>query len=245
MGLLEYKKKRSFSKSPEPTGGKSKDTKLHFVVQKHAASRLHYDFRLEMDGVLKSWAIPKGPSLNPADKRLAMLVEDHPYDYRNFEGIIPEGNYGAGTVIVWDEGAYEPLENVKGKNEQEKILRKGFYSGSLKFRLHGKKLQGEFVLVKTPSRAENAWLLIKHRDEYASGENISEEDKSVISGKTLDELSMDANAEQWTSNRSSGGKSKGKSTAKTVVKKKSADKKRRARSAAAKRSRKTARGKNS
>src|SRR5688572_26966234 len=136
MGLIEYKRKRSFTKTPEPTGGKGTATKLHFVIQKHAASRLHYDFRLEMNGVLKSWAVPKGPSLNPAEKRLAMLVEDHPYDYKNFEGIIPEGNYGAGTVIIWDEGTYEPLEYVGEKSAQEKYLLKAFNAGSVKIRMH-------------------------------------------------------------------------------------------------------------
>lgn len=210
MSLVEYKKKRSFTQTPEPTGGKGTGTKLRFVVQKHAASRLHYDFRLEMEGVLKSWAIPKGPSVNPADKRLAMLVEDHPYDYKDFEGNIPEGNYGAGTVIIWDEGTYEPLENVKGKAAQEKILLKGFQGGSLKFRLHGKKLKGEFVLVKTPRRADNAWLLIKHRDSAASEEDITALDKSVISGKTLEEMAGDSEAPVWSSNRSSDGKSKEK-----------------------------------
>lgn len=220
MSLVEYKKKRSFNRTPEPTGGKGSGKKLHFVIQKHAASRLHYDFRLEMEGVLKSWAVPKGPSMNPADKRLAMLVEDHPYDYKNFEGNIPEGNYGAGTVIIWDEGTYEPLEEVKGKAAQEKILLKGFHSGSLKFRLHGEKLKGEFVLVKTPRRADNAWLLIKHRDEHASQEDISELDESVKSGMTLEEVSGDPNAEEWQSNKSSSGKKSKTTPRKGVAKKK-------------------------
>ena len=150
MSLSQYKKKRNFSETPEPAG-KEKATKnsLRFVIQKHDASHLHYDFRLEMEGVLKSWAVPKGPSLNPADKRLAMMVEDHPYDYRTFEGIIPEGNYGAGVVMVWDEGVYEPLEaEGKSKKEQDKILLKQLANGSLKFRMKGKKLKGEFALVK-------------------------------------------------------------------------------------------------
>lgn len=218
MGLVDYKRKRTFSKTPEPTGGKSRDSKLHFVVQKHAASHLHYDFRLEMDGVLKSWAIPKGPSIRPSDKRLAMLVEDHPLDYKNFEGIIPEGNYGAGTVIIWDQGTYESLENVKGKKKHEEILRKGFNSGTLKFRLHGEKLRGEFVLVKTATRAQNAWLLIKHRDEFAAAADITANKKSVVSGKTLDELSEDHEADVWSSNRTAARK--GKRTAPAALKKK-------------------------
>lgn len=220
MGLVEYKKKRSFSKTPEPTGGKSTGRKLCFVVQKHAASRLHYDFRLEMDGVLKSWAIPKGPSLNPSDKRLAMLVEDHPYDYKNFEGNIPEGNYGAGTVIVWDQGTYEPLEAPKGKAAQEKILLQGFRAGSLKFRLHGEKLKGEFVLVKTPKRADNAWLLIKHRDDFATREDVTAEEQSVKSGMTLHEVAEDPDAEEWKSNRDAGSKVTKTENKKTAVKKK-------------------------
>ena len=131
MSLTIYKKKRTFNQTPEPVGGKASAKELRFVIQKHAASRLHYDFRLEMDGVLKSWAVPKGPSLNPVDKRLAMMVEDHPFDYRTFEGIIPEGNYGAGTVIVWDEGSYESLEPGT-KLEQEKNLLKQLKAGSIK-----------------------------------------------------------------------------------------------------------------
>src|SRR6478609_2163525 len=143
MSLSLYNKKRHFDKTPEPKG-KEKRSKnsLKFVVQKHDASSLHYDFRLEMAGVLKSWAVPKGPSLNPADKRLAMMVEDHPYDYRDFEGVIPAGNYGGGTVIVWDEGFYEPMEGEGlSRKEQEKLLLKQLYSGNLKIVLHGKKIK--------------------------------------------------------------------------------------------------------
>ena len=140
-----------------------------------------------MEGVLKSWAVPKGPSLDPVDKRLAMMVEDHPYDYRTFEGIIPEGNYGAGTVIVWDEGTYEPLD-PGSKKEQEKSLLQQLKKGSLKFRMHGKKLKGEFALVKLKNSDDNAWLLIKHRDKYASETDITKKDKSVVSGKTLESV---------------------------------------------------------
>src|SRR5690554_383282 len=188
MALEKYEEKRSFEKTPEPKGGKPLKNGLRFVIQKHAASRLHYDFRLEMEGVLKSWAVPKGPSTDPSVKRLAMMVEDHPYDYRTFEGIIPQGQYGGGTVIVWDEGFYEPLESFKTKKEQEKHLLKQLKDGSLKFRLEGEKLQGEFALVKTQGMAENSWLLIKHKDEFASKEDITEQDTSVQSGKTLEEV---------------------------------------------------------
>ena len=186
MGLIEYAKKRNFKKTSEPKAGKSKDKDhLIFVVQKHDASRLHYDFRLEMDGVLKSWAIPKGPSLDPKVKHLAMMVEDHPFDYLNFEGIIPKGEYGGGTVIVWDEGTYEPIETIKGKKAQEKHLLKQLDSGSIKIRLHGEKLNGEFALVKTHGMGENGWLMIKHKDQFATSADITKKNKSVLSGKTI------------------------------------------------------------
>src|SRR5882672_6255440 len=191
MPLEEYKRKRRFAETPEPPPKLERKSKHRFVVQKHAASRLHYDFRLEMGGVLKSWAIPKGPSLNPADKRLAMQVEDHPWDYKDFEGIIPEGNYGAGTVIVWDAGTYEPLAPTNGtKAAQEKELLKELQAGSLKFKLNGKKLKGEFALVRTRGRGDNSWLLIKHRDKYASESPVKEKDRSVISRKTLEQVEI-------------------------------------------------------
>jgi bifunctional non-homologous end joining protein LigD len=205
MALKEYNKKRVFNKTPEPTGGKTSKDDLHFVVQKHDATRLHYDFRLEMNGVLKSWAVPKGPSLNPDDKRLAMMVEDHPYDYRDFEGIIPEGNYGAGTVIIWDKGTYETLEPLPSKKQEEKLLLAQLKSGSLKVRLFGKKLKGEFALVhiknNNSGKGDNAWLLIKHRDEFASAGDITRKDKSVVSGKSIAQLGKDKNAELWISDK--------------------------------------------
>jgi len=204
MALSEYTKKRVFKQTPEPTGGKPSKGELHFVVQKHDATRLHYDFRLEMNGVLKSWAIPKGPSLNPEDRRLAMMVEDHPYDYKDFEGIIPEGNYGAGTVIIWDEGKYETLEALSSKKAEEKSLMAQLKSGSLKVRLFGKKLKGEFALVhikNNDDRKDNAWLLIKHKDEFASPADITKKDKSVVSGKSIKQMSNDKKAGQWISDR--------------------------------------------
>jgi bifunctional non-homologous end joining protein LigD len=167
MGLQKYRTKRNFKVSPEPAGKKTKaSSELIFVVQRHKATRLHYDFRLEMEGVLKSWAVPKGPSLNPAHKRLAMMVEDHPYDYKDFAGIIPEGNYGAGIVELWDHGRLSDLEN-SDTLKAERHLKAGLKAGNLKFRLSGRKLKGEFALVKLKNAQSNAWLLIKHRDEYA------------------------------------------------------------------------------
>lgn len=183
MSLTKYRQKRTFTKSPEPRGATHKTgQELEFVVQKHRASHLHYDFRLELDGVLKSWAVPKGPSLNPADKRLAMQVEDHPYDYRTFEGKIPKGNYGAGDVIVWDHGTYEPVTD--GKNPQA-TLREALKKGHLSFIMHGQKLRGEFTLVKSPHMGENAWLLIKKDDRYASGEDITKQGASTLSKQHL------------------------------------------------------------
>ena len=172
MSLTKYKQKRNFKESPEPVAGKSKTAgQLSFVVQRHKASRLHYDFRLELDGVLKSWAVPKGPSMNPGDKRLAMMVEDHPYDYKDFSGIIPSG-YGAGIVEIWDSGTYSAIEGEGAT--AIKNLKAGLKAGNLKFSLKGKKLKGEFALVKLKASEENTWLLIKHRDKYAVDEYDSE-----------------------------------------------------------------------
>ncbi|QQT54678.1 DNA ligase D [Sphingobacterium multivorum] len=189
MGLSKYREKRSAGKTPEPFGGRSSGKELRFVVQKHDASHLHYDFRLEMNGVLKSWAIPKGPSMDPSVKRLAMMVEDHPYDYRNFEGIIPKGQYGGGTVIVWDEGRYEALATeTNDVVKMDKNLRHQLYSGKLKFRLYGEKLKGEFALVKAYGRGGNEWLLMKLEDQYATSKDVIANDKSVLSGKTIAEM---------------------------------------------------------
>lgn len=178
MSLTTYKKKRNFKRTPEPAGKEARSKSgLSFVVQRHKASHLHYDFRLEMDGVLKSWAVPKGPSLNVGDKRLAMMVEDHPYDYKDFAGIIPEGNYGAGIVEIWDEGTYSDIEN-SDKKTAEKKLKAGLKAGSLKFVLHGKKLKGEFALVKLKGKDEKSWLLLKHKDKYAVSEAYSSEEQT-------------------------------------------------------------------
>jgi len=186
MSLSKYNQKRDFKQTREPKGKVEKSAnKLIFVVQKHAASHLHYDFRLEMDGVLKSWAVPKGPSMDPEVKRLAMMVEDHPYSYKDFEGTIPEGNYGAGNVIVWDNGTYTSDEKTVS---DEKQLLSDLAKGRMSFILKGKKLKGEFSLVKLHGKQENAWLLIKKNDKYASAEDILEKNKSVISRRTLEQL---------------------------------------------------------
>jgi bifunctional non-homologous end joining protein LigD len=214
MTLSKYNEKRDFSKTAEPKAGISKDkNKLIFVIQKHDASHLHYDFRLEMDGVLKSWAVPKGPSLDPKTKRLAMMVEDHPFDYRNFEGIIPKGEYGGGTVIVWDQGTYEPIEPIKGKKAQEKHLLEDLAKGQVKMKLHGEKLNGEFALVKTHGMGENSWLLIKHNDDFAAKADITKKDKSVLSDKTIkqmaessDKVWKDGHAEKNTADKKTAKK---------------------------------------
>lgn len=186
MGLGKYHKKRNFKDTPEPKGAvKKPGKKLVFVVQEHHATRLHYDFRLELDGVLKSWAVPKGPSLNPHDHHLAVMTEDHPYEYRKFEGVIPEGNYGAGNVIMWDEGWYEPRK--EGKN-QEAVLRQEVEKGHITFVMHGKKLKGEFALIRMDHMGKKEWLLVKKGDEYASTEDITKQDASVKSGRKVDDI---------------------------------------------------------
>lgn len=178
MGLQLYNQKRNFRITPEPPGKISKSkSKLVFVIQRHKATRLHYDLRLEIDGVMKSWAVPKGPSMNPGDKRLAMKVEDHPMSYNSFEGIIPEGNYGAGIVEIWDKGTYSDPDNLP-RSDAEKKLKAGLRAGNLKFTLHGKKVKGEFALVRLKSGEENAWLLIKHRDEFATDDPYDSEEET-------------------------------------------------------------------
>lgn len=188
MSLITYRRKRRFGETPEPRGKSSAERGgLRFVVQKHHASRLHYDFRLELDGSLKSWAVPKGPSLNPSDKRLAMMVEDHPLDYRSFEGIIPTGNYGAGRVIVWDEGIYT-IPGADGRRSSAEAARAGLAAGRLTFTLHGRKLRGDFSLVKLKRGEENAWLLMKKKGAFVADNGLPTDDRSVVSGLTLDEI---------------------------------------------------------
>ncbi|TCJ17809.1 DNA ligase D [Flaviaesturariibacter flavus] len=191
MGLKAYNDKRRFDETTEPEG-KEKSSKgaLRFVVQKHDASHLHYDFRLELDGVLLSWAVPKGPSRNPADRRLAMHVEDHPFDYRNFEGVIPEGNYGAGTVIVWDEGTYVAFGHEDAsRKEMEKELRRQYEAGSMKIVLQGKKLKGAYNLRRM--KDERAWLLLKSKDAAAATKDVTLDDRSVKTGKTITEVALE------------------------------------------------------
>jgi bifunctional non-homologous end joining protein LigD len=195
--LHTYKKKRDLTTTPEPGAAvkKRKRGALEFVIQKHQASHLHYDFRLECDGVLLSWAVPKGPSTNPQEKRLAVMVEDHPFDYRGFEGVIPKGQYGAGEVIVWDKGTYFPVDEEgdgeqAGLKEMQHAIRDGLHKGKLLFVLDGEKLHGQWALVRLKGRGnDKQWLLIKHGDEFANKADITKMNKSVLSGKTVEQLS--------------------------------------------------------
>ena len=185
MPLEHYRNKRRFTETPEPAGRPRRGSSKHiFVVQKHAASHLHYDFRLAIDGALVSWAVPKGPSMNPADKRLAIRTEDHPIEYAEFEGVIPQGQYGAGTVMVWDTGPYEPLD---GNSPSEQLAR-----GKIDVVLHGTKLRGGFTLVRTGMVSQTErWLLVKQRDEYADPSWDIESprlDRSVLTGRTLKQI---------------------------------------------------------
>jgi bifunctional non-homologous end joining protein LigD len=210
VALEEYKRKRRFSETPEPPPKLEKSKGHRFVVQRHRATRLHYDFRLEMEGVLKSWAVPKGPSLNPGDKRLAMQVEDHPVSYFDFEGIIPEGNYGAGTVMVWDVGTWEPLspvpvngEYVPGTEAEAAAMIK---KGDLKFRLHGQRLNGDYALIhmkaRRPGSKGNEWLMIKKADKYVDDKfDIDKYDKSVLSGQTMAQIAGDEDSAEWQSSK--------------------------------------------
>lgn len=198
--LAEYRSKRDFDKTAEPTGGGDKNQEPSgqalFVVQKHDASSLHYDFRLELDGVLKSWAVPKGPSLDPADKRLAVMTEDHPLEYATFEGVIPEHEYGGGTVLVWDTGWWEPdlewISSAKGQTPTDPAA--ALDKGELKLVLHGSKLRGSWALVQMKGRGEKNWLLIKHRDEEARpGTKLVEEaPDSAVTGRSLEQVAAAA-----------------------------------------------------
>jgi bifunctional non-homologous end joining protein LigD len=222
--LKKYRAMRDFGDTPEPAGGKPKKTKLPiFVIQQHHASHMHYDFRLEMEGVLKSWAVPKGPSYDPTVKRLAMMTEDHPYDYASFEGVIPAGNYGGGNVIIWDNGTWEFIEPG---NDPVKAVR----AGKLTFRMFGKKMFGEWALVKIhgrPGSKGNEWLLLKHRDEFANPDvDVTVlAPRSVVSNKTVDEIGSSKRI--WLSNRGSSQSGKNAPTlaAKLEAEKKAAKRK--------------------
>ena len=190
--LKNYSSKRDFAETPEPADKgevKSLPKGPIFVVQMHDATRLHYDFRLEVDGVLKSWAVPKGPSLNPTDKRLAMMTEDHPLTYAAFEGVIPEGQYGAGPVMVWDLGLY--------RNLKENKMAEAIEEGQVEVQLEGKKLHGNYALVRTGDAGEKRWLLIKMKDAKADSEsNILDKDKSVLTGRSIDKINKEGNEEK-------------------------------------------------
>jgi len=203
--LAEYRRKRDFTKTAEPEGRPRSVARrkpaLVFVIQKHAATRLHFDLRLELDGVMKSWAVPKGPSLDPSEKRLAMQVEDHPIEYNTFEGIIPKGEYGGGSVMLWDRGTYTYPEKT---DDSVKRLREGYQRGDFKFELHGKRLRGSWVLVRLRrgDPEKPAWLLIKHRDEYARPgyDIVAAEQTSVRSRRTMEQIAK-GRSRVWNSNR--------------------------------------------
>ena len=222
MGLKLYNKKRHFADTPEPKGREHKRSKRRFVIQEHHATRLHWDFRLEMEGVMKSWAVPKGPSMNPNDKHLAVMVEDHPIEYNEFQGEIPAGNYGAGEVRRWDYGTYEPV----GSTPIEEQLR----NGKLTFIMHGKKLNGEFHMIEMHGRGERNWLIFKVRDEYADEEwsmnqilnygskfdRTREKKKATTKGDALKKLVAASKKKTATTRRSksvAGQKSKAKKAA--------------------------------
>lgn len=223
--LTEYRRKRDFRRTAEPEGGaaparRKRAEKLEFVIQKHAASHLHFDLRLELDGVMKSWAVPKGPAPDPSIKRLAMQVEDHPMEYNAFEGTIPEGEYGGGTVMLWDRGWYEP---EKGGGEDG--VREGYRKGDLKVVFHGKRMKGSWVLVRTRgwgggggSGGKPSWLLIKHRDEHAEpGDTLVERyTTSVVSRKTMEQIGGARKARVWHSNRTDDADAPSSSRRKTV-----------------------------
>src|ERR1700688_4253939 len=210
MPLEEYKRKRKFEQTPEPPPKVESKAGHRFVVQKHDATRLHYDFRLEMEGVLKSWAVPKGPPLDPADKRLAMQVEDHPVSYFDFEGTTPQGNYGGGTVMVWDVGTWEPLSPIPVNGEYlpgtEKEAIAMLEKGDLKFRLKGKRLKGDFALVhikaRRPGSKGNEWLLIKKKDdEVVAGFDIDAYETSILTDRTMPQIAGDEGSAEWKSSR--------------------------------------------
>jgi DNA ligase D-like protein (predicted 3'-phosphoesterase) len=186
--LEEYRSKRNKGRTPEPFGrGRRRRGGPRFVVHKHAASRLHYDFRLEVGGVLKSWAVPKGPSTDPREKRLAMAVEDHPLDYGGFEGVIPEGQYGAGSVIVWDAG---PYRNLTERDGEELPIDDALRSGHALVELQGEKLRGGYALIRTGGGGRERWLLVKARDDAADARRnpVSTEPESVLSGRTVEQV---------------------------------------------------------
>ncbi|MGD2173976.1 MAG: DNA polymerase ligase N-terminal domain-containing protein [Candidatus Brocadiaceae bacterium] len=182
MSLDEYREKRDFERTPEPPPGSSSRRGNLYVIQKHDASRLHYDLRLEYDGVLLSWAVPKGPSLNPADKRLAVRTEDHPLDYANFEGVVPEGEYGGGTVMVWDTGTFGNIKDIP--------LAEALAAGHVEVQLHGEKLKGAWALIQMKGRGEKNWLLVKMKDDHADRETDVTESlpDSALSGRSLEEI---------------------------------------------------------